>query len=213
MGDRAGKDKKYNSPPRRVVDPVRGRYVGRRIEFPAATLAIIQAEGAAARARGEDYLIPLRFMPESYLKPNLNYNRGPVNLQKERRHRPSYMMANRAAAREAAAAGLEEEEEENAVFGLAAAPAVAVAAPAVAAPAVAAPAVAVAGEAVLLAAMAPEGAAQGQAQGFAVAAAPENNNNNNNNNNYNNLPQAKRSRPSRKNRKGRKNRKSRKSRH
>ena len=104
MADRAGKNVRYNSPPRRVADPLRGRYVGRRIEFPAATRAIIDAERAEANARGEIYLIPLRFMPENeYIEP-------PANLQRNRRHEPAYLRANRAAARAAAAAAEEEEE-------------------------------------------------------------------------------------------------------
>jgi len=142
MGDRAGKNVRYNSPPRRVADPVRGRYVGHRIEFPAATQAIIDAEGAAARARGEDYLIPLRFMPETFLTSGPSGQQAaPVNLQRERRHEPAYMRVNRAAAR-AAAAAAEEEEDAAAPAAAAAVAAPAVAAPAVAAPAVAAPAAA-----------------------------------------------------------------------
>ena len=131
MADRAGKNVRYNSPPRRVADPLRGRYVGRRIEFPAATRAIIDAERAEANARGEIYLIPLRFMPENeYIEP-------PANLQRNRRHEPAYLRANRAAARAAAAAAEEEEEAEAAAAAApaaeaAAAPAVAVAAPALA---------------------------------------------------------------------------------
>ena len=192
MADRAGKNVRYNSPPRRVADPLRGRYVGRRIEFPAATRAIIDAERAEANARGEIYLIPLRFMPENeYIEP-------PANLQRNRRHEPAYLRANRAAARAAAAAAEEEEEAEAA-----AAPALAAAAaPAVAAPAVAAPA--------LAAAAAPAAAA--------LAAVEEAVEENNNNNNFI-IRRVKRSRPGnisrkgRKGRKGRKNRKSRKSRH
>ena len=192
MADRAGKNVRYNSPPRRVADPLRGRYVGRRIEFPAATRAIIDAERAEANARGEIYLIPLRFMPENdYIEP-------PANLQRNRRHEPAYLRAHRAAARAAAAAAEEEEEAEAA-----AAPALAAAAaPAVAAPAVAAPA--------LAAAAAPAAAA--------LAAVEEAVEENNNNNNFI-IRRVKRSRPGnisrkgRKGRKGRKNRKSRKSRH
>ena len=192
MADRAGKNVRYNSPPRRVADPLRGRYVGRRIEFPAATRAIIDAERAEANARGEIYLIPLRFMPENeYIEP-------PANLQRNRRHEPAYLRANRAAARAAAAAAEEEEEAEAA-----AAPALAAAAaPAVAAPAVAAPA--------LAAAAAPAAAA--------LAAVEEAVEENNNNNNFI-IRRVKRSRPGnisrkgRKGRKGRKNRKSRKSRY
>ena len=195
MADRAGKNVRYNSPPRRVADPLRGRYVGRRIEFPAATRAIIDAERAEANARGEIYLIPLRFMPENeYIEP-------PANLQRNRRHEPAYLRANRAAARAAAAAAEEEEEAEAAA---AAAPAAeAAAAPAVA---VAAPALAVAAPA-LAAAAAPAAAA--------LAAVEEAVEENNNNNNFI-IRRVKRSRPgniSRKGRKGRKNRKSRKSRH
>ena len=192
MADRAGKNVRYNSPPRRVADPLRGRYVGRRIEFPAATRAIIDAERAEANARGEIYLIPLRFMPENeYIEP-------PANLQRNRRPEPAYLRANRAAARAAAAAAEEEEEAEAA-----AAPALAAAAaPAVAAPAVAAPA--------LAAAAAPAAAA--------LAAVEEAVEENNNNNNFI-IRRVKRSRPGnisrkgRKGRKGRKNRKSRKSRY
>ena len=195
MADRAGKNVRYNSPPRRVADPLRGRYVGRRIEFPAATRAIIDAERAEANARGEIYLIPLRFMPENeYIEP-------PANLQRNRRHEPAYLRANRAAARAAAAAA---EEEEEAAAAAAAAPAAeAAAAPAVA---VAAPALAVAAPA-LAAAAAPAAAA--------LAAVEEAVEENNNNNNFI-IRRVKRSRPgniSRKGRKGRKNRKSRKSRH
>ena len=195
MADRAGKNVRYNSPPRRVADPLRGRYVGRRIEFPAATRAIIDAERAEANARGEIYLIPLRFMPENeYIEP-------PVNLQRNRRHEPAYLRANRAAARAAAAAA---EEEEEAAAAAAAAPAAeAAAAPAVA---VAAPALAVAAPA-LAAAAAPAAAA--------LAAVEEAVEENNNNNNFI-IRRVKRSRPgniSRKGRKGRKNRKSRKSRY
>ena len=198
MADRAGKNVRYNSPPRRVADPLRGRYVGRRIEFPAATRAIIDAERAEANARGEIYLIPLRFMPENeYIEP-------PANLQRNRRHEPAYLRANRAAARAAAAAAEEEEEAEAAA---AAAPAAeAAAAPAVA---VAAPALAVAAPA-LAAAAAPAAAA--------LAAVEEAVEENNNNNNFI-IRRVKRSRPGnisrkgRKGRKGRKNRKSRKSRH
>ena len=195
MADRAGKNVRYNSPPRRVADPLRGRYVGRRIEFPAATRAIIDAERAEANARGEIYLIPLRFMPENeYIEP-------PANLQRNRRHEPAYLRANRAAARAAAAAAEEEEEAEAAA---AAAPAAeAAAAPAVA---VAAPALAVAAPA-LAAAAAPAAAA--------LAAVEEAVEENNNNNNFI-IRRVKRSRPgniSRKGRKGRKNRKSRKSRY
>ena len=198
MADRAGKNVRYNSPPRRVADPLRGRYVGRRIEFPAATRAIIDAERAEANARGEIYLIPLRFMPENeYIEP-------PANLQRNRRHEPAYLRANRAAARAAAAAAEEEEEAEAAA---AAAPAAeAAAAPAVA---VAAPALAVAAPA-LAAAAAPAAAA--------LAAVEEAVEENNNNNNFI-IRRVKRSRPGnisrkgRKGRKGRKNRKSRKSRY
>ena len=195
MADRAGKNVRYNSPPRRVADPLRGRYVGRRIEFPAATRAIIDAERAEANARGEIYLITLRFMPENeYIEP-------PVNLQRNRRHEPAYLRANRAAARAAAAAA---EEEEEAAAAAAAAPAAeAAAAPAVA---VAAPALAVAAPA-LAAAAAPAAAA--------LAAVEEAVEENNNNNNFI-IRRVKRSRPgniSRKGRKGRKNRKSRKSRY
>ena len=190
MADRAGKNVTYNSPPRVVADAVRGRYVGRRIVFPAATLAIIQAESAAATARGEFYLIPLRFMPKNeYIEP-------PANLQRNRRHEPAYLRANRAAARAAAAAEEEAAEEEAEAVAAVAAPALAVAA----APAVAAPALAVAAPAPAAAALA------------AVEEAVEENNNNNNLV----IRQVKRSRPgnaSRKGRKGRKNRKSRKSRH
>ena len=202
MADRAGKNVRYNSPPRRVADPLRGRYVGRRIEFPAATRAIIDAERAEANARGEIYLIPLRFMPENeYIEP-------PANLQRNRRHEPAYLRANRAAARAAA------EEEEEAEAAAAAAPAAeaaaapalaAAAAPAVAAPVVAAPAPAVAAPALAVAAPA----------AAALAAVEEAVEENNNNNNFI-IRRVKRSRPgniSRKGRKGRKNRKSRKSRH
>ena len=207
MADRAGKNVRYNSPPRRVADPVRGvwrpgssRFTSRDIVFPEATRAIIEAESAAASARGEFYLIPLRFMPENeYIEP-------PVNLQRNRRHEPAYLRANRAAARAAAAAA---EEEEEAAAAAAAAPAAAVAAPAVAA--AAAPVVAVAAPAApaLAAAAAPAPAAA------ALAAVEEAVEENNNNNNFI-IRRVKRSRPgniSRKGRKGRKNRKSRKSRH
>ena len=193
MGDRAGKNVRYNSPPRVVADPVRGvwrpgssRFTSRDIVFPAATRAIIEAESAAASARGEFYLIPLRFMPKN------EYREPPANLQRNRRHEPAYVRANRAAARAAAAA---EEEAAAAAAPAAAAPAAAAAAaPALAAPALAAPAP-----------MAPAPAAVEE------EAVEENNNNNNFV-----IHRVKRSRPgnaSRKGRKGRKNRKSRKSRH
>ena len=202
MADRAGKNVRYNSPPRRVADPLRGRYVGRRIEFPAATRAIIDAERAEANARGEIYLIPLRFMPENeYIEP-------PANLQRHRRHEPAYRRANRAAARAAAAA---EEEEAEAAAAAAAAPAAEAAAAPAPAVAVAAPAVAVAAPAPAVAVAAPAPAPAAAALAAVEEAVEENNNNNNFI-----IRRVKRSRPgniSRKGRKGRKNRKSRKSRH
>lgn len=202
MADRAGKNVRYNSPPRRVADPLRGRYVGRRIEFPAATRAIIDAERAEANARGEIYLIPLRFMPENeYIEP-------PANLQRNRRHEPAYLRANRAAARAAAAA---EEEEAEAAAAAAAAPAAEAAAAPAPAVAVAAPAVAVAAPAPAVAVAAPAPAPAAAALAAVEEAVEENNNNNNFI-----IRRVKRSRPgniSRKGRKGRKNRKSRKSRH
>lgn len=193
MGDRAGKNVRYNSPPRIVADPVRGvwrpgssRFNRRNIIFPRATQNIINAGSRAAAAAGSVYLIPLEFMPKN------EYREPPANLQRNRRHEPAYVRANRAAARAAAAA-----EEEAAA---AAAPAAAAAAPAAAA--LAAPALAA------LAPMAPAAAALAAVEEEAVEE-------NNNNNNFV-IHRVKRSRPgnaSRKGRKGRKNRKSRKSRY
>ena len=196
MSDRAGKNVRYNSPPRVVADPVRGvwrpgssRLNRRNIIFPRATQNIINAGSRAATAAGSVYLIPLEFMPKN------EYREPPANLQRNRRHEPAYVRANRAAARAAAAA------EEEAAAAAAAAAAPAAAAPAAAAPALAAPAAAAAA----LAPMAPAPAAVEE------EAVEENNNNNNFV-----IHRVKRSRPgnaSRKGRKGRKNRKSRKSRH
>ena len=200
MSDRAGKNVRYNSPPRVVADPVRGvwrpgssRLNRRNIIFPRATQNIINAGSRAAAAAGSVYLIPLEFMPKN------EYREPPANLQRNRRHEPAYVRANRAAARAAAAA-----EEE------AAAAAAAAAAPAAAAPAAAAPAAAALAAPALaaLAPMAPAAAALAAVEEEAVEE-------NNNNNNFI-IRQVKRSRPgnaSRKGRKGRKNRKSRKSRH
>ena len=200
MGDRAGKNVRYNSPPRIVADPVRGvwrpgssRFNRRNIIFPRATQNIINAGSRAAAAAGSVYLIPLEFMPKN------EYREPPANLQRNRRHEPAYVRANRAAARAAAAA-----EEE------AAAAAAAAAAPAAAAPAAAAPAAA-ALAAPALAAPAPMAPAAAALAAVEEEAVEENNNNNNFI-----IRQVKRSRPgnaSRKGRKGRKNRKSRKSRH
>ena len=186
MGDRAGKNVRYNSPPRIVADPVRGvwrpgssRFNRRNIIFPRATQNIINAGSRAAAAAGSVYLIPLEFMPKN------EYREPPANLQRNRRHEPAYVRANRAAARAAAAA----EEEAAAAAAAAAAPALAALAPA-AAPAPMAPA--------------------------ALAAVEEEAVEENNNNNNFIIRQVKRSRPgnaSRKGRKGRKNRKSRKSRY
>ena len=191
MGDRAGKNVRYNSPPRIVADPVRGvwrpgssRFNRRNIIFPRATQNIINAGSRAAAAAGSVYLIPLEFMPKN------EYREPPANLQRNRRHEPAYVRANRAAARAAAAA-----EEEAAA---AAAPAAAAAAPAAAA---------------LAPAPAPAPAPMAPA---ALAAVEEEAVEENNNNNNFIIRQVKRSRPgnaSRKGRKGRKNRKSRKSRH
>ena len=188
MGDRAGKNVRYNSPPRIVADPVRGvwrpgssRFNRRNIIFPRATQNIINAGSRAAAAAGSVYLIPLEFMPKN------EYREPPANLQRNRRHEPAYVRANRAAARAAAAA----EEEAAAAAAAAAAPALAALAPAAA-----------------LAPMAPAAAALAAVEEEAVEE-------NNNNNNFI-IRQVKRSRPgnaSRKGRKGRKNRKSRKSRH
>ena len=200
MADRAGKNVRYNSPPRIVADPVRGvwrpgssRFNRRNIIFPRATQNIINAGSRAAAAAGSVYLIPLEFMPKN------EYREPPANLQRNRRHEPAYVRANRAAARAAAAA-----EEE------AAAAAAAAAAPAAAAPAAAAPAAAALAAPALaaLAPMAPAAAALAAVEEEAVEE-------NNNNNNFI-IRQVKRSRPgnaSRKGRKGRKNRKSRKSRY
>ena len=190
------------SPPRVVADPVRGvwrpgssRLNRRNIIFPRATQNIINAGSRAAAAAGSVYLIPLEFMPKN------EYREPPANLQRNRRHEPAYVRANRAAARAAAAA-----EEE------AAAAAAAAAAPAAAAPAAAAPAAAAAAAPALaapaLAAPAPMAPAPAAVEEEAVEE--------NNNNNTFIIRQVKRSRPgnaSRKGRKGRKNRKSRKSRH
>ena len=193
MADRAGKNVRYNSPPRIVADPVRGvwrpgssRFNRRNIIFPRATQNIINAGSRAAAAAGSVYLIPLEFMPKN------EYREPPANLQRNRRHEPAYVRANRAAARAAAAA-----EEEAAA---AAAPAAAAAAPAAAAAA---------------AALAPAPAAAPMAPAALAAVEEEAVEENNNNNNFI-IRQVKRSRPgnaSRKGRKGRKNRKSRKSRH
>ena len=191
MGDRAGKNVRYNSPPRIVADPVRGvwrpgssRFNRRNIIFPRATQNIINAGSRAAAAAGSVYLIPLEFMPKN------EYREPPANLQRNRRHEPAYVRANRAAARAAAAA-----EEEAAA---AAAPAAAAAAPAAAA---------------LAPAPAPAPAPMAPA---ALAAVEEEAVEENNNNNNFVIHRVKRSRPgnaSRKGRKGRKNRKSRKSRY
>ena len=199
MGDRAGKNVRYNSPPRIVADPVRGvwrpgssRFNRRNIIFPRATQNIINAGSRAAAAAGSVYLIPLEFMPKN------EYREPPANLQRNRRHEPAYVRANRAAARAAAAA-----EEEAAA---AAAPAAPAAAPAPAAPAPAAAAALAPAPAPAPAPMAPA----------ALAAVEEEAVEENNNNNNFIIRQVKRSRPgnaSRKGRKGRKNRKSRKSRH
>lgn len=199
MSDRAGKNVRYNSPPRVVADPVRGvwrpgssRLNRRNIIFPRATQNIINAGSRAAAAAGSVYLIPLEFMPKN------EYREPPANLQRNRRHEPAYVRANRAAARAAAAA----EEEAAAAAPAAAAPALAAPAAAAAAPAAAA---AAAPAAAALAPMAPAPAAVEE------EAVEENNNNNNFV-----IHRVKRSRPgnaSRKGRKGRKNRKSRKSRH